>query len=308
MSPFYRHLICKCRRVAARPALVCSLLLFTAPLATAQGEDINQTCQSLLGSPPMFTMDNAYYCMSWNKGLLMQGAYGAGNNTFGARGQTHAQTMTVNTSTFPDGTSWSWKWPAPQSCCLVDSFYALYWGTSGYAVSAPSPPAPEPVQLGYINRFTQILNLAYADNGGAICIPPNYGTWTSNIDIIDDIFLFGNPNPHAKYSPLFEIAIAFHDGPPQSSKTTYTISENDRTWTGYEYPPKGERTWTLWYFTTGSDVLSGTVDLRIILQSLVTHRYADGNEWLLGVPLGSEVWCGSGGLTINSISYQLQRR
>jgi hypothetical protein len=51
--------------------------------------------------------------------------------------------------------------------------------------------------------------------------------------------------------------------------------------------------------------LSGTVNLNSILQSLVSKGYATGNEWFLGIPLGSEVACGTGGLTINRIHFLL---
>lgn len=278
--------------IVSAPILLMSPILIRAEENTPNP----RLCQSLLGSPPTFTADNAYYCMTWNQGLVMHGPFGAGNNSFGAHGQTHSQTMTVNTSTFPNGTSWSWTWPAPATCCSVDSFYATFWGTAGFARSA-DPGAPAPIQLKNIRTLTATLDASVTDS--AICIPSRFGKWTGNIDAIFDIFLFGNPDPSANYDPLFEIEIVAHNGPALTASPAYTVSENGRTWTGYDYDGR-------WWFTTGSDVLAGTIDLHAILQSLVTQGYATGKEWFLGIPFGAEVWCGTGSLTINSISYRLE--
>ena len=141
------------RRMLTKFAALVLLALLGA--ATAAAEDNgggSARCQSSLGSPPGFGADNAYYCMTWNKGRrVMQGPFAAGNNTWGANGQIHSQIMTVNPATFPNGTSWTWTWPTPSqgkgiSCCAVDSFYALYWGMSGMAASA-GPGAPRATQL-----------------------------------------------------------------------------------------------------------------------------------------------------------------
>lgn len=89
-----------------------------------------------------------------------------------------------------------------------------------------------------------------------------------------------------------------------NNHTHYQVTENGHTWAGYQWPANGPG-WDRWWFTTGGNFLSGTVDLNAILQSLVTHGYATGNEWFLGIPLGSEVHCGTGALTINRIHFQL---
>jgi hypothetical protein len=260
-------------------------------------------CQSIQGSPPTFTLDGSYYCVSNANGVSwnwLQQTYGGGNNTFGAAGQTHSQTMTVNTATWPNGTSWVWNWPNPASCCHVDSYYEILYGGAGFF---QSPQAPFPIQLKNIHTLTATINVAYTDNGGTVCsnLLNNNPAWTSNIDIIFDPFLFGDPNPFVTYAPLFEFEIALHPGPPQSP-TTYTVAENGRTWNAVVYPGTLP-SWNVIWLSTGSDVLTGTIDLLAIMKSAITQGYATGNEWFMGVPLGSEVWCGSGGLTINSLSY-----
>lgn len=293
---------------AAAFLTITSLAAYTlhAPITRyAKGENAgpgSQPCQSVSGSPPTFTADNAYYCMTWNDGFVMQGPFGAGNNTFGANGQTHSQTMTISASTFPNGTSWSWSWPRPRSCCSVDAFYQVIFGPSGFA-KIGGEGAPWPSQIKNIRTLTATLNASYTDT--AVCFGPQWGNWVGNIDIIWDIFLFGNATPYSPGgAPLFEIEIAAHDGPPQQSGITYKVNENGRTWTGYYYAPSGPQNWKRWYFTTGSDVLLGTVDLNAILQSLMVRGYATGHEYIVGIPFGAEVWCGTGSLTISSISFR----
>lgn len=235
----------------------------------------------------------------------MQGPFAAGNNTWGANGQIHSQIMTVNPATFPNGTSWTWTWPTPSqgkgiSCCAVDSFYALYWGMSGMAASA-GPGAPRATQLKAIKTLTTTFNISYKDS--PLCVSPQYGIWNGNFDVIFDIFLFGYPDISVKYEPLFEIEISLRDSFPQEfgDLKHYQISENGRTWTGYQWPSTVKGGWNRWWFTAGGGPLSGTIDLNAILQSLVAHGYATGNEWFVGIPLGAEVACGTGGLTIHNI-------
>lgn len=267
-----------------------------------------QFCGSVGGLPPFFTSDNSYYCATRANGLEMQDGFMSGNNDFGAGGQVHSQKMTVNTTAFPQGTSWTWTWPTPPqgpgiSCCGVDSFYALYWGTGGYAASA-GPGSPPPIQLKNVNTLTTSFDLSYSDS--ALCVSSRYGDWNGNFNIIFDIFLFRNPNTATNYQPLFEIEISLRNSFPQefNNHTHYQVTENGHTWAGYQWPANGPG-WDRWWFTTGGNFLSGTVDLNAILQSLVTHGYATGNEWFLGIPLGSEVHCGTGALTINRIHFQL---
>ena len=158
---------------------------------------------------------------------------------------------------------------------------------------------PAPIQLKNIRTLTATLDASVTDD--AICIPSRFGKWTGNIDAIFDIFLFGNPDPSANYDPLFEIEIVAHNGPALTASPAYTVSENGRTWTGYDYDGR-------WWFTTKRRLFwpVPSTYMQDILQSLVTQGYATGKEWFLGIPFGAEVWCGTGSLTINSISYRLE--
>jgi hypothetical protein len=280
-----------------------------ATLVEAERSAGAQSCGSVGGSSPSFTSDNAYYCATWHDGLHMQDGFMAGNNDWGAGKQPHSQNMTVDPSNFPQNTSWTWTWPTPPqglgiACCGVDSFYALYWGTAGYAASA-GPGAPPPIQLKDIRTLTTSFDLSFSDS--ALCVSSRYGRWNGNFNIMFDIFLYQKGDPtESRYEPRFEIEISLRDSFPQefNDHAHYHVTENGHTWTGYQWKAQGSG-WDRWWFTTGGNFLSGTVNLNSILQSLVSQGYATGNEWFLGIPLGSEVACGTGGLTINRIHFLL---
>ena len=169
-------------------------------------------CQSVGGLPPSFTADNSYYCATYSNGLIMQDGFMSGNNDFGAGSQTHSQKMTVNPTAFPQGTSWTWEWPTPPqgpgiSCCGVDSFYALYWGPAGYAVSA-GPVAPTPTQLKAIKTLT--TTFIYLTATARFASGPNMASGTATSTSSSTFSCFGQ-DPSIKYDPLFEIEVSLRD-------------------------------------------------------------------------------------------------
>ena len=281
-----------------------SSLLFSVS-ADAGRNGIGVTACQQIGSGPPFTGDGSAYCTSYTyfndltQGYNPQQQFSAINAVL--TGGTHSQSMTINTSTFPAATSWTWTWPAAYSGGSPYAFYEVVLGDSGGYTVIQGAGHPLATQLSKISTLTSTFNLSYTDPDA-----PCLGGSTGNTDIIFDLWLTSVPYVNARSNPnqvLFEIEIILHNNFTPSSATTFTITEGARTWTAYKYPGNVGND-QRWVVTTGSDVIATTLDINAILKAFTTNGVTTGNEYIAGIPLGVEMYCNTGTFTVNSLSYQ----
>lgn len=287
-------------------SLLLAITLASSSLEAGRSGVGIQPCQSL-GGPPPITADDGAYCTTYTyfnaltQGYAMQQPFMAANAVILAG--THSQSMSINTGTFPNGTGWSWTWPATYSGGFPYAFYDVILGDSGGFTTVQGAGHPLATQISKIGTLTTTLNISYTDPD-AVCSVD----FTGNSDIIYDLWLTSVPYSNARANPnsiLFEIEVFVHTNFTPTSATTFTITEGARSWTAYEYPGNVGND-QRWIVTTGSDILSGTINLNTILQAFTAHGVTTGNEYIAGVPFGLETYCNSGTLTVTGLSYVWQ--
>jgi hypothetical protein len=234
------------------------------------------------------------------------GNHEAENAWWGSAGSAANEYFTLNTSTFPDGTTFNWNWPtvsastwSPQA--YPDEIYVNQWATgteNGAGRSPGSLYANEvPTSLSNISALTATYNVSLSGN-------------ITSTDVLFDIWLTA-PGSHnlnwTTVGPETEIEIFVHS-PTAFGNTSGTFTAGGIVGGNVTVGSNtnGSVTWQTVGITTPSDMLSGTLDINAIFQTLIADCIINSSEQVSDIRLGSEVSGGAGSLTINDFSVNWQ--
>ena len=212
----------------------------------------------------------------WNNGSLVNGT-------------DYTQTLTANSSTFPDGTVISWNWGSHINSDNVWGYPEVVYGAQAGIWQSADGQGPQPIQIKNLTALTGTYNVSI---GGS----------TDNFDVLWETQLTSAPFSGQEV----EFSIMPHS---PSYDTQYITSLPDQ----YQYNEAGLSA-TIAVTSNGSypyvivlpnqgDMLSGTVDIKSILDFLTAKGVLTGNEYIQGFEMGAEPQTGSGSLTINKIGY-----
>ncbi len=215
-------------------------------------------------------------------------------------GKDFTQTISAQSSDFPNGTQITWNWPYDSSRPLnyvnypVRAYPELIYGTDPWS-NEPSSTVNLPAKISDIK----------------------------NLDVSYDFGITGDKN---LYNVAFSLWIT--DDP---AKGLQGVTDEVMVWvhTGY-FSPAGQEVATIqdkngpatlwnkkdfsggvegnpvdWEYTVmqyDKDFLSGTIDLDTLLKNLADRGILDPNDWLLGVQVGAEVTAGRGSLDVKKLA------
>ncbi len=226
--------------------------------------------------------------ISSNWATYGSGSYWALNNVWGAgklvNGIDYTESISFDPSTFPDGVTMSWNWPAATS---VLAYPEIVYGTQ------QSMPAPAGVTM---PAPTQVANFTNLSAQYSFSISGQ----TNNFDVGFDLWLTSQPNSGIKD----ELMVFVHD-PWGSANGASNIGSlnNSGIYVSYNWG-NATQSWTYVQLVPSADSLSGTISFSDILKTLMWNGVLTGKEYISGIELGAEVGGGSGSLTVNNLSYQ----
>lgn len=215
---------------------------------------------------------------------VLNNVWGAGNLV---NGKDYSQSITVNSDTFPNGVTMSWRWPRGKS---VLSYPEIVYGTQ------QSMPAPAGLNM---PRPTQVANFANLSAEYSISISGQ----KRNFDVGFNLWLRSRPNGGPE-TIEDELMIFVHNpwGSAKGAKKIGTVDSAD-IYVNYDWGNEVQH-WAFIQLVPTASQLSGTVEFSYILKTLIWKGILTGDEYISGIELGAEVGSGSGSLTINSLSYR----
>ncbi len=227
---------------------------------------------------------------------LNAGPFWADNSTWNSgnlvNGTDYTQSITLNTSSFPNGTKIAWSWPNTPATFNVYSYPGVFWGD--YQNFTPPATTITPQQIKNINTLQIAIDLVF---GGS----------TDEYDAIFDMYLTSAPGLG---DGSFELEIAVHepsyysdwlDGLPQTSFTdsqglSWSIANNT----------SASPHMVVFAPTDHRDLTNYTIDFKALLDAAKAAGIFTGNEYFDGLALGNEPQMGTGSMTINSFSINYQ--
>ena len=211
------------------------------------------------------------------------GAWGAGSLTYGVD---YTQSITLDNTTFPNGTLFSWSFPLYGGPFGVWSYPCIVYGSTPELIN-PTVPS------------TQVANFVNLSTSYSAALTVNSG----QLDTIFDIWLTSKPYGDmttAKYELEIIPQTVWHYSP-----LTYTLTDSTlQNANVYVNPNWGGNAWTNIVVAPSSEMLTGTISISDILKSLIWHGVITGQEYISGIEFGPEPGSGSGSLLINNLSYQ----
>jgi len=200
-----------------------------------------------------------------------------------AQGRDYADVIQTDTSSFPNGTRFEWRWPNTQAPRGVYGYdYIGYGGYYGSASATETPVTARQVKA--IHQLTVASGFGVSGE-------------TDNFNVVIDFFLTAHPHGVPDGAErLWEIEVLLHP------------SKVSRTWAAKQVTVGRFGRWRVtragndFLFMPSGDLLQSNLDLTAMLQWLVARKQISGAEWFSGLGLGAEPVQGVGGLTIGSIS------
>ena len=204
------------------------------------------------------------------------GAWGAGSLTYGVD---YAQSITLDNTTFPNGTLFSWSFPLYGGPFGVWSYPCIVYGSTPELINSTVPS-------------TQVANFVNLSTSYSAVLTVNSG----QLDTIFDIWLTSQPYGDTS-TVKYELEII-----PQTvwqySGLAYNLT-NSTLNNAAVYVTPGKIV-----VVPSSEMLSGTFSISDILKSLIWHGVITGQEYISGIEFGPEPGSGSGSLLVNSLNYQ----
>jgi hypothetical protein len=216
--------------------------------------------------------------------LAFMAPYNAGSYVYG---KNYTESIIVPNGNITSGTVMSWDWGTVPCSDGVYNFSAIDYGYYDNTV------VPTPITASTINGITTITELHNLSISGDLL----------GFDVIDDMFL--TTSPDNDNTQAFEVEVFLHTptysaeyvrgstqiGTFQGSGTTWTVAISPGAVPDILLMPSNE-----------ADVTSGTIDLKAMLQYLVSQNVISGGLYFNGFALGTETQEGSGSMTINSLA------
>ena len=222
------------------------------------------------------------------------GPYRAVNNVWGKdglkSGVDYTQSVSLDTATFPQAIKLEWDWPD----VYKPEIYAYPEIIFGYKPWDPGTGAKDFIApVDELKAFTADFDLAIA--GG------------NTFDVSFDIWLTDRP-AGGPGSITTEVMIWLHSGvvtPAGHQVASYHGNGYDaaiwREKSMGDASGDSSASWQYIALQPDHDVLSGTIDIRDILQTLRKAGLISGKDYVSGFELGAEVAAGAGSLTINKL-------
>ena len=204
------------------------------------------------------------------------GAWGASSLTYGVN---YTQSISLNNTTFPNGTLFSWSFPLYGGPFGVWSYPCIVYGSTPELINSTVPS-------------TQVANFVNLSTSYSAALTVNSG----QLDTIFDIWLTSKP-----YGDTTTVQDELEIVPQtdwQYSPLTYTLTDSTLD-NAAVYVSPGKI-----IVVPSSEMLTGTISISDILKSLIWHGVITGQEYISGIEFGPEPGSGSGSLLINNLSYQ----
>jgi hypothetical protein len=247
---------------------------------------LNQTQAAYLGPIP----DDVLYTNT------LSGSYGSFLSPWNSAalpvGGSYSEFLVYDPTNYPNNQQIYWSWPSiPPTTAPggVYNFLAIDFGNY-YGTIVPTPIMPQ--KLGTITHLSQAFNLTLVGD-------------TNGYDVLIDFFTTLAPNNFSNRQHEIEIflhtpsyAAAYVQSVTQIG--TYTDS-NGRAWT-CAIDKNASPHDILFMPTNKADILSGTVDIRGMLNWLVGMAWCSSAEYFNGLGFGLEVNHGTGSISVNSLS------
>ena len=204
------------------------------------------------------------------------GAWGASSLTYGVD---YTQSISLNDTTFPNGTLFSWSFPLYGGPFGVWSYPCIVYGSTPELINSTVPS-------------TQVANFVNLSTSYSAALTVNSG----QLDTIFDIWLTSTPYGGTS-TVKYELEIV-----PQTdwqySPLTYTLTDSTLD-NAAVYVDPGKI-----IVVPSSEMLTGTISISDILKSLIWNGVITGQEYISGIEFGPEPGSGSGSLLVNSLNYQ----
>jgi hypothetical protein len=215
-----------------------------------------------------------------------KGAFWVMNNTWGAgslvNGVDYTQSISYDSSTFPDGVTMSWDWPMGTS---VLAYPEIIYGTQQSIPAPAGVTMPAPTQVADFTNLSAQYSFSISGQ-------------TNDFDVGFDLWLNSAPSGGIED----ELMVLVHN-PWSVPGTTLGTIDNSGIYVSYNWGDSTQN-WTFIELAPSADALSGTISFSDILKTLIWDGVITGSEYISGIELGAEVGGGTGSLTINSLSYQ----
>jgi len=213
------------------------------------------------------------YNSPWNKGSLVNGV-------------DFTQSITVDTSNFPNGTIINWSWP--QTINWSDYAYpCIIFGSDWGGYTPPGTSGePAPTQLGNFANLSATYNVTLSGVTGIID------------DVMFDLWLTPLPNGSGGDEVIFGI----YEGAINTATPTYTY--NDAGFSANIYVTVHSDGSKVIQVEPSTPMWSGTLSISDFIKFLVWNGVEPANKYLSGAYFGVEPKSGSGTLAINTFSYQ----
>ena len=194
-----------------------------------------------------------------------------------------------------------WSFPDDTDPITVHSYPEVFYGPSPWwqGVDPTDSQHPFPIQVKQIQGLGASFDLTAAGN-------------TTGYDVAFDIWLTKQPSG-GPTSVTNEIMIWLHRG-AFNPAGTMVANYSDSFFSGEIYyqqvmgdnSGQNPETWKYTAFVANSDTLKGQVNIASMLGKMKSLGLISGNEYLSDVELGAEVAYGSGSLTVNHLTINLQ--
>ena len=224
------------------------------------------------------------YCDDW--ATKDANGYRFSNNVWGKdtyqNGTDYTACITV-TDDYPAGTVIEWSWPSYRGG--VRSYQEIYIGRKPWDTTGTNN-SPFPIQINNLKEFKVEFDLerSYSSTGFNVALE----TWLAS-------------DPDGGQSAITdEVMIWLHEGSEPSpsggngNSANLALTPSHEVWRNASHSG-----WDYSAVVFEADYLSGTVDMKLILDEWKWLGWVSGEEYILDLELGAEVVLGEGSLTIN---------
>lgn len=223
-----------------------------------------------------------------------KGPYRAVNNPWGkgalVNGQDYTQSITVETTAFPDDTLLTWDWGNR----FNSSIYAYPEIIFGYKAWDPGEGT-----LAYSARVGAVKSLEAR-------FDLDISGQTQNFNVAIETWLT-DVRGGASDAITTEVMIWLHNGSlmPAGEKVGRFVSPTYKADIYVQDNMGGG--WRYIALAPDHDYLAGTIDIRAVLHGLRKLGFVDVNDWVSGFELGAEVAGGNGALKIDTLDHTFAR-
>lgn len=230
-----------------------------------------------------------------DRAFYTQGQYGAYASPWSTvydstlkRGIDYSDSIIVNPRTFTDSSIIGWRWPNRSSTATgVWGYMSVWFGN--YDGGEPAVQVT-PRQVKNITTLRQDFSLSPISSG--------------SFNILNEFYLTSQAGNSA--AKVIEIGYFLHSSTEAS--TFFSTGQPIGSYldaSGQMWDARIQGTFCMLIPRAGTDVLTGSIDVKAMLAFLTTKGVITGNEWFNGIALGVEPVSGSGELRIGrwSVTY-----